>query len=280
MGYFFVHILHSSRFECGETFNVNVNLFQCSLCRENDITSVLDHTFCVEHNAFGKFLQHELKPNGRNIPVTEENKKEYVRWAMHHLLCKRTCCAQSFSQLSTVCLFCLHHLFVFFRLYVNWRFMRGIEAQFLALQKGFSELIPQHLLKPFDHKELEVHVLSVNRNLYLEWTEKAKHKTKLYLSWSTTLSLIPLSLCQLIIGGLGKIDLADWKTNTRLKHCTSESNVVRWFWQAVEAFSEERRGRLLQFVTGSTRVPLQGFKALQGGSWTGMDTTHTNSYTH
>ncbi len=40
--------------------------------------------------------------------------------------------------------------------------MRGIEAQFLALQKGFSELIPQHLLKPFDHKELEVLELPVN----------------------------------------------------------------------------------------------------------------------
>uniref|UniRef100_A0A8C9T3N1 HECT-type E3 ubiquitin transferase n=1 Tax=Scleropages formosus TaxID=113540 RepID=A0A8C9T3N1_SCLFO len=156
---------------------------------ENDITPVLDHTFCVEHNAYGKFLQHELKPNGRNVPVTEENKKEYVR------------------------------------LYVNWRFMRGIEAQFLALQKGFNELIPQHLLKPFDNKELE-----------------------------------------LIIGGLGKIDLNDWKANTRLKHCTPDSNVVKWFWQAMETFDEERRGRLLQFVTGSTRVPLQGFKALQGGS--------------
>ncbi|XP_048870324.1 E3 ubiquitin-protein ligase SMURF1 isoform X3 [Brienomyrus brachyistius] len=156
---------------------------------ENDITTVLDHTFCVEHNSFGKFLQYELKPNGRNIPVTEENKKEYVR------------------------------------LYVNWRFMRGIEAQFLALQKGFNELIPQHLLKPFDHKELE-----------------------------------------LIIGGLGKIDLSDWKTNTRLKHCVADSNVVKWFWQAVESFDEERRGRLLQFVTGSTRVPLQGFKALQGSA--------------
>lgn len=34
--------------------------------------------------------------------------------------------------------------------------MRGIEAQFLALQKGFNELIPQHLLRPFDEKELEV----------------------------------------------------------------------------------------------------------------------------
>uniref|UniRef100_A0A8C1WFC9 HECT-type E3 ubiquitin transferase n=1 Tax=Cyprinus carpio TaxID=7962 RepID=A0A8C1WFC9_CYPCA len=111
------------------------------------------------------------------------------------------------------------------RLYVNWRFMRGIEAQFLALQKGFNELIPQHLLKPFDNKELE-----------------------------------------LIIGGLGKIDLNDWKANTRLKHCVADSNIVKWFWQAVESFDEERRGRLLQFVTGSTRVPLQGFKALQGST--------------
>ncbi|MEQ2185757.1 E3 ubiquitin-protein ligase smurf2, partial [Goodea atripinnis] len=42
------------------------------------------------------------------------------------------------------------------RLYVNWRFLRGIEAQFLALQKGFNEVIPQHLLKAFDEKELEV----------------------------------------------------------------------------------------------------------------------------
>lgn len=94
----------------------------------------------------------------------------------------------------------------------------------------------------------------------------------------TVLAMCAESPCcpplQLIIGGLGKIDLSDWKTNTRLKHCTSESNVVRWFWLAVEAFSEERRGRLLQFVTGSTRVPLQGFKALQGGSWTGSYCIH------
>ena len=43
-----------------------------------------------------------------------------------------------------------------FRLYVQWRFMRGIEAQFLALQKGFNEIIPQHLLRTFDERELEV----------------------------------------------------------------------------------------------------------------------------
>lgn len=69
---------------------------------------------------------------------------------------------------------------------------------------------------------------------------------------------------QLIVCGLGKIDISDWKTNTRLKHCTPDSNIVKWFWKAVESFDEERRARLLQFVTGSSRVPLQGFKALQG----------------
>ena len=66
-----------------------------------------------------------------------------------------------------------------------------------------------------------------------------------------------------MIGGLGTIDLQDWKTNTRLKHCMAESPQVIWFWRIVESYSEEMRARLLQFVTGSSRVPLQGFKALQ-----------------
>ena len=62
---------------------------------------------------------------------------------------------------------------------------------------------------------------------------------------------------QLIVSGLGKIDIEDWKLNTRLKHCTPDSNVVKWFWAIVDSFDEEKRARLLQFVTGSCRVPLQ-----------------------
>jgi len=46
--------------------------------------------------------------------------------------------------------------------------MRGIEAQFLALQKGFNELILQHLLRPFDERELEVWLLSVSQNTFLQ----------------------------------------------------------------------------------------------------------------
>ena len=73
-------------------------------------------------------------------------------------------------------------------------------------------------------------------------------------------------MCCFFSGGIGKIDIVDWRSNTRLKHCTAETPVVKWFWEIVEGYSEEMRARLLQFVTGSSRVPLQGFKALQGST--------------
>ena len=40
---------------------------------------MIHHSFCVEHDSFGEMRSHELKPGGKDIPVTEENKKEYVR---------------------------------------------------------------------------------------------------------------------------------------------------------------------------------------------------------
>jgi E3 ubiquitin ligase SMURF1/2 len=104
-------------------------------------------------------------------------------------------------------------------------------------------LIPNQLLRPFDERELE-----------------------------------------LVICGISNIDVNDWKQYTRLKHCTPETPQVVWFWkvridklcssvhahvsifQVVESYSSEMRARLLQFVTGSSRVPLQGFKALQGNT--------------
>ena len=45
---------------------------------ENDITDVLDTTFSTEEDKFGELHDVELKPGGKNLPVTEENKKEYV----------------------------------------------------------------------------------------------------------------------------------------------------------------------------------------------------------
>lgn len=46
--------------------------------RENDITDILDLTFSTEDNRFGETVTIDLKPNGRDIEVTNENKKEYI----------------------------------------------------------------------------------------------------------------------------------------------------------------------------------------------------------
>jgi E3 ubiquitin-protein ligase NEDD4 len=40
--------------------------------------------------------------------------------------------------------------------------------------------------------------------------------------------------------------------------------VVQWFWQCVKSWPSERKSRLLQFTTGTSRIPVNGFKDLQG----------------
>ena len=71
---------------------VDPNLFtSLKWMLENSITDIIDTTFSVEHDSFGVLKVHELKKNGRNIPVTETNKKEYVklyvnyRWDLHNM---------------------------------------------------------------------------------------------------------------------------------------------------------------------------------------------------
>ena len=48
--------------------------------RDNPIEGVLDLTFTVEEDKFGELVEIELKENGKNIPVTDDNKKEYIEY--------------------------------------------------------------------------------------------------------------------------------------------------------------------------------------------------------
>ncbi len=88
--------------------------------RENDITDVIEETFTTSEDRFGEMVTIELKPGGADIPVTEENKKEYV-----------------------------DHL-------VEYRISKRVSEQFEAFTSGFNELIPQELINVFDERELEL----------------------------------------------------------------------------------------------------------------------------
>lgn len=50
------------------------------MCRENNIEECgLEMYFSVDKEILGEIKSHDLKPNGGNILVTEENKEEYIR---------------------------------------------------------------------------------------------------------------------------------------------------------------------------------------------------------
>ncbi|XP_045501918.1 E3 ubiquitin-protein ligase NEDD4 isoform X3 [Colias croceus] len=157
--------------------------------RDND-PSELYLTFAVDEEQFGKTYQRELKPNGANIPVDEENKDEYIKSV------------------------------------IEWRFVRRVQEQMNAFLEGLGALVPPALLKIFDEHELE------------------------------------LLLC-----GIQRIDVRDWRANTLYKGDYHANHlVVQWFWRVVLSFSNEMRSRLLQFVTGTSRVPMNGFKELYGSN--------------
>ncbi|TYH65157.1 hypothetical protein ES332_D06G037000v1 [Gossypium tomentosum] len=69
---------------------------------------------------------------------------------------------------------------------------------------------------------------------------------------------------ELLISGLPDIDLDDMRANTEYSGYSAASPVIQWFWDVVQGFSKEDKARLLQFVTGTSKVPLEGFSALQG----------------
>lgn len=69
---------------------------------------------------------------------------------------------------------------------------------------------------------------------------------------------------ELLISGLPDIDVDDWKNNTEYHNYQASSPQIQWFWRAVRSFDKEERAKLLQFATGTSKVPLNGFKELEG----------------
>lgn len=65
-----------------------------------------------------------------------------------------------------------------------------------------------------------------------------------------------------LLAGSDEIDVDDWEQNSLCTPDLDGSRTVYWFWAIVREMPNEYRKRLLQFSTGSSRVPLGGFKSL------------------
>ena len=135
----------------------------------------------------------------------------------------------------------------YIKLMTQWRIYRGVEEQAKAILDGFNQVVPLDWLKCFDERQLE------------------------------------LMLC-----GKQEIDVEDWEKNTICnQNADSSSQLLEWFWKFVRELDNEKRRKLLQFVTGTCRLPVGGFSELKGhdgperfrivtyGEETSLPTSHT-----
>jgi len=69
---------------------------------------------------------------------------------------------------------------------------------------------------------------------------------------------------ELLICGLPDVNVAELQANTEYHQYRAGDEVIVWFWDALKSLNREERASFLQFVTGTSKVPLGGFANLQG----------------
>lgn len=74
--------------------------------------------------------------------------------------------------------------------------------------------------------------------------------------WFTIFNTSELDL---LLSGKFSIDLHDWQTSTETNHHPLHTT---WFWQIISSWNQTQQQRFLQYTTGSSRVPIQGFQYL------------------
>ena len=69
---------------------------------------------------------------------------------------------------------------------------------------------------------------------------------------------------ELLICGLPDVDIDDLAANTDYQQFREGEESITWFWEILRNFTREEKALFLQFVTGTSKVPLEGFGGLQG----------------
>lgn len=156
---------------------------------DNDMEEVFIQTFRICYqDVFGSNIFHELKPNGDDIMVNQENKQEFVD------------------------------------LYADFLLNKSMECQFKAFRRGFIMVTDESPLSVlFRPEEVET-----------------------------------------LVCGSKKFDFNELEKSTEYDGgYTSESQIIKDFWSIVHELPLDDKRKLLQFTTGSDRVPVGGLSRLK-----------------
>jgi len=78
------------------------------------------------------------------------------------------------------------------------------------------------------------------------------------------ISIFTAKELELLISGMPDIDIDDLKKNTDYNGYKATDKEIGWFWNIMFSLSRSEKAAFLQFVTGSSKVPLAGFSEIQG----------------
>ncbi|XP_066565753.1 E3 ubiquitin-protein ligase TRIP12 isoform X3 [Amia ocellicauda] len=118
----------------------------------------------------------------------------------------------------------IHNLEEYLRLVVYWTLNEGVSRQFESFREGFESVFPLHHLQYFYPEELD----------------------------------------QLLCGSKSET----WDVKTLMECCrpdhgyTHDSRAVKFLFEVLSSFDAEQQRLFLQFVTGSPRLPVGGFRSL------------------
>lgn len=139
-------------------------------------------------DVFDNVIAHELKENGRELMVSQDNKQEFVD------------------------------------LYANFLLNESIERQFRAFRKGFQMVMAESPLN---------------------WLFRPEE-------------------VELLVCGSKQFDVSQLHKATEYENgYTAESQIIKDFWEIVYAMPIESQRKLLEFSTGSDRVPIGGLSNLK-----------------
>ncbi|XP_022669798.1 apoptosis-resistant E3 ubiquitin protein ligase 1-like isoform X2 [Varroa destructor] len=105
----------------------------------------------------------------------------------------------------------------------EYRLARKVRSHIKSFMMGFNTVLNINFLREFDEEELEL--LLCGSPIYVVEDLRKNHYA---LGWTDT-----------------------------------NRHILQWFWKVVDSFSEEELSQFVQFVTGSSRLPLGGFSQLE-----------------
>ncbi|XP_050295827.1 E3 ubiquitin-protein ligase TRIP12 isoform X2 [Anthonomus grandis grandis] len=121
----------------------------------------------------------------------------------------------------------IHNLHTYVKVMTHWMLYEGVSRQMEALKEGFDSVFPLKCLRVFQPDELEQ-----------------------------------------VFCGSPKDHVAGWDVKTLMECCrpdhgyTADSRAIRFLFEVLSSYDYEEQRMFVQFLTGSPRLPVGGFKAL------------------